>query len=869
MGPQILERAGALEELAAAATEAASGHGSVLAITGEAGIGKTTVLRQFLARLPRGWRVLSGACDDLLTARPLGPLRDAAAGVGGRLEESLLAGRTEDVFGALIAELERLAPVLLVVEDLHWADDATLDVIAYLIRRIETLSAAVILTFRDDGSPGEHPVFGLLGTLAGYRVRRLPLSPLSPAAVEELASGTDWAGSTLHAVTAGNPFYVTETLAAPRSAEVPETVAQSVVARIRRLSPHCRRALEQLSIVPRLVEFELAESLLGDELGSLDEAEERGVVEVRADGIAFRHELARRAVQRSVPKLRRRELHQAVTRALMARPRRDLARIVHHALQAGDSDAVCSFAPAAGRESAGAGSHRQALAHFEVALRYADRMPAAAQALVLDDYAWELYNAHRFAEATSASERSVGLLERTGDPARLGEALVRLSRHHFMQGAVDQALAAADRAVDVLDSAGPAASRASAATNHASLLALAGDPHVATLTLQFAKNLALQEGRPDLVCLCQNYESIARADLRPAARIDLLTSSLQLALDQGHHEYAARGYTNLAEMLYRYESFDELRSCLDRGLAYTTDRGFSSHAYNLRVHRALLLMRSGELAESEAMLRSVIAERADPGMLRLYSTPTLARVQTRRGQSGTQETLAAAWNSARSHRILIGLAFAGTALAEWAFLNDRPDVAARTLQDWFEHAGRPGAGPVTAELLRYCRRAGVQLDGVDTPDDCPPATAAGLSGDWRRAAAAWAELGDPYEMALELAQSGLVDELLEALTVLDRLGATAAASLVRRRLKALGMRVVPRGPIGRTRSNPAGLTLRQLDVLELLAAGLTNAQIAGQLFLSVRTVDHHVSSILTKLGVQSRGEAASAAESLGLVANRT
>ncbi|WP_447152742.1 helix-turn-helix transcriptional regulator [Nakamurella sp. GG22] len=864
MVPQILERAVALQQLHTAAREAVDGHGSVVAVNGEAGIGKTSLLRAFLAELPAGCQVLTGASDDLMTARPLGPLRDAAAGIGGPLEAALTAGRTEDVYGSLVTELERLAPVVLVLEDLHWADDATLDVVAYLVRRIETLPVAVILTMRNDGSAGEHPLFGLLGALAGYRVHRLPLSPLSPAAVEQLAQGSAWAGPTLHALTGGNPFYVTETLAAPRSAEVPETVAQSVVARVRRLSPRCRHALEQLSIVPRLVEFDIAENLLGDELGALDEAEERGVIEVRADGIAFRHELARRAVQVSVPRLRRRQMHGAVARALMARREPNLAAIVHHALQAGDVKAVCRYAPEAGREAAGAGSHRQALAHFESALRFADHLPPIDEAKVLVDYSWELYNAHRFAAAITACGRAVDLFASGQDRAGMGEALVRLSRYQFMQGDIDQSLTTAGRAVDVLDAAGSSAARATAATYRASLLALAGDPAEASSALLGAETLAVEAERRDLVCLCRNYESLARADLDPAGRIEVLTESLQMALDQGHHEYVARGYTNLAEMLYRYGRFDELRRCVQQGLAYTADHGFTSHAYNLEVHRALLLMRSGDLPQSEDVLRALVAGRADPGMLEVYSAPSLIRVQMRRGASGTRDVLTGAWNTARAHRFLTGLAFAGTALAEWSFLNGRPDVAGQILQQWWKHADRPTAGPVTAELLLYCRRAGLDVT-EDLPPDCPIAIAAALQGDWRGAARAWAAMGDFYEMAVELGGSAQVEETLEAIGVLDRLGATAAATLLRRRLKDLGVRTVPRGPIARTRANPAGLTPRQRDVLELLSADMTNAQIATELFLSVRTVDHHVSAILTKLGVDSRGNAKSAAESLGLV----
>jgi DNA-binding NarL/FixJ family response regulator len=131
-----------------------------------------------------------------------------------------------------------------------------------------------------------------------------------------------------------------------------------------------------------------------------------------------------------------------------------------------------------------------------------------------------------------------------------------------------------------------------------------------------------------------------------------------------------------------------------------------------------------------------------------------------------------------------------------------------------------------------------------------------LAGDWRAAAAAWDRIGDPYERALELASSGQAGPTLEALELLDRLGAAPAARLVRRRLRALGVTHVPRGPQQATRANPSGLTDRQLDVLALLAKGLTNAEIADRLVLSTRTVDHHVSAILTKLGAATRRDAA-------------
>jgi DNA-binding CsgD family transcriptional regulator/tetratricopeptide (TPR) repeat protein len=859
----LLERTSALELLHRLVGEAASCSGAVVTVTGEAGIGKTSVIRAFLAALPRGTEVLDGWCDDLLTARPLGPLRDIAGRIGGELESALLAGRTEDVFGAFVTEIQARRPTVLVIEDVHWADDATLDVLAYLVRRIGSLPTTLILSFRNDTAGRKHPLYGLLATGGDGRIHRLPLAPLSPEAVATLASGTGWDPRSLHELTGGNPFYVSEALATPGSPDVPDTVAEAVGARMRRLSPRCRGALEQLSVVPRLVEFAMADELFGDKLTALTEAEESGIVEVRPEGIAYRHELARRGVERGIPRLRRRVLHAAVVRALVARPQPDLARIVHHSLQSADEEAVCRYAPRAGRESAAAGSHRQALAHFEVALRFAGRLSIADRAQVLDGYAWELYNALRFEEAVRASEQAVSLWTEIGEPVPLGEALGGLSRHYMMLGCMDDALRVARQAIDVLTPTGSDTAIASAVTLHACLLSLSPESRAAAAQLERGARLAATSNRADLLCLNLNYQSIARADLSPAGRVDLVRQSLQMAIGLEHQEYIARGYTNLAELLYRYGRFAELRECLDGGLRYTADHGFRSHAYNLEVHRSLLSLRTGDLADGQIRLQALIDDHEEPGMLRAYGMPSLLRVQSRRTNRVPLDQLCQEWDSALEHSLLTGLAFAGTALAEWAFLNQRADIAERVLEWWLPHADRPGAEPITAELMRYCARAGAR---VTARADCPMPWSAGIDGDWRAAADAWAAVGDPYERALELSESGQVEPMIEALSILDHLGADAAAGLVRKKLKSCGLQVIPRGPMPTTRANPVGLTRRQVDVLTLLAGDLTNAQIAAELVLSVRTVDHHMSSILAKMGVESRGAAKKNAISLGLVA---
>ncbi|MGH3943491.1 MAG: ATP-binding protein [Pseudonocardiaceae bacterium] len=865
-GEGLLEREPALDVLRTAVAEAAAGHGSTVLLTGEAGIGKTSVIRAFLAGLDHRVRVLAGACDDLLAPRTLGPLRDAARGSCGPLERALVGPQPGDtVFGAIVEELTGTAPTVVVVEDVHWADDATLDVLRYLSRRLAGLRAILVLTFRDVEVDAAHPLQGLLGALAGAPVHRVPLLPLSAAAVGALCAGTDRDGAAMYGLTGGNPFYVTEALAAPPDA-VPTTITDTVLARLCRLSPDCRSALEQLSVTPTRVALELVEELLGGLLDALAEAEDHGIIEVGVDGIAFRHELARRAVEHSLPAIRRRTLHRVMVRALRAqRPsdlsQPDLARLVHHAVAAADAATVAEYAPRAGREAARAGSRRQALAHYEAALRHADLLGARERARVLDAYGWELCNAHRFADAVAAGSQAVARYRELDDPVALGEALVRLSWHVYMTGGTDEAAQGVDRAMPVLTSTGCPQALAQASAYRGATLALTNRAEDAVITLEQARDRATDLDRPDLVALCLNYLGVACADLGEPVALVHLRESLAMASKGGFHEYAARTYTNLGEILYRLGRYDELAECLDDGLAFTKERGFWSHAYNLEVYRCLLLLRQGAWSAAEDGLRELVAGTDDPGMLYVYSVPALGRLLARRGRPDAEELLTAAWERAVAQRSLRGLAHAGIALVEWAWLTGRTDRAGAVRDVLLARTQQPGAAAFRGELLRYLARAGlVRTDSSTVFAGCPQAYAAGLRGDWRAAASEWERIGDPYERALELAESGEPQPTLEALRVLDGLNAAAVAGLVRRRLHDMGIRRVPRGPQPATRANPAGLTARQLDVLALIEQRMTNEEIAQRLVLSVRTVEHHVSAILTKLGAQSRTEAVATAE---------
>lgn len=247
---QLLERGADLAVLDDSVAASARGGGSFVLISGEAGIGKTSLLRAFVDRLDRDIRVLSGACDDLATPRTLGPFHDMAQAGAQRLREALQSGERSKLFPAVLAELDDpLSTVVVTIEDLHWSDDGTLDVLRFLARRLESIRAVIVLTYRSDEIDEQHGLRGVLATASGPRIHRIELRGLSRHALTALTEKAEMSADTLLAVTGGNPFYVTEVLASDH-AGVPPTVADAVLARVSHLSQRAQAALRLVAVVP-------------------------------------------------------------------------------------------------------------------------------------------------------------------------------------------------------------------------------------------------------------------------------------------------------------------------------------------------------------------------------------------------------------------------------------------------------------------------------------------------------------------------------------------------------------------------------------------------------------------------------------------
>ncbi|MEJ2887153.1 ATP-binding protein [Actinomycetospora aeridis] len=862
MSTALLERAGELEALDAALASASDGHGGVVLLAGEAGIGKTSLIRSFLDRVPAGTRVLAGACDDLVTPRTLGAVRDAFAGHSAHLDRLLTEGSRDDVLVGVLAELaDGDRPTVLVVEDVHWADDATLDVLRYVSRRIERTPAVLVVSYRDDEVGRDHPAQRLLGGLAGTSVRRVVVPRLSHAAVAALAGARS---VQVFALTGGNPFYVTEVLAAGGET-VPLTVTDAVRARVHGLPPATRSALEQLAVVPSQVELPLARALVGD-LTVLAEAERRGVLEVRPDAVAFRHELARRAVEDALPASERMRSHAVVLEALLARDGVDLPRVLHHAVEAADDERVVELAPRAAAQAARDGSYGQVVGCHRLLLAREHLVPAAEVAAAHHQLADALWAMDEPTEALEHGLAAVRILEELGDVVGLGEALIVLGPAQWSLARTADAKASLARAVALLESVPETPTRTYALLWRSVLLTMAGDEDVLAAA-EAAAASAERTGAPEH--LGMSMTCLGRARLMEGehdAGLELMRRGLAATRAAGAHTYTLIAHGLLVLDLFALARYDECRRHLDEAIAYAEEleTWFLATSWQAVGHRLRAV--HGDWEGAIAGLREIAGARGEPerGSLR-YALPPLARLLARRGDDEAPAYLA--WTrdlAARADCYDIWWA-AGLLEIESAWLAGRPSEADDAVARLGALTARPGRELDRGELARWQRRLGRT---VAVPAGARPVHAAGIRGDWRTAAAAWEADGAPYHQALELLDAGEADPTLQALRILDGLGAKPAARMARQRLRALGVTHIPRGPYAATRANPAGLSDRQVEVVRLLAENLTNAEIAARLVISEKTADHHVSAILAKLGVRTRREAAAVARSLGVVPER-
>ena len=536
------------------------------------------------------------------------------------------------------------------------------------------------------------------------------------------------------------------------------------------------------------------------------------------------------------------------------------ARLAHHARRAGDAAAIRRLAPAAARAAAAAGGHRQALEHWEAALGAAGADPGAREA-ALEGVAVEAYLCGRPERAIEARRALLAQHEAAGETVRVGDDLRWLSRVLWWSGRGAESAAAGDRAIAVLEAFPDSRELAMALSGRSQLAMLAEDREAAVALGSRAERLARRIGDDEIVAHALTNVGttlIGRSD--DGRGREMLEEAHALAVKAGQDDHAARALVNIAMTgLVRTRSDPRVDADVDRALRFARERELEGYVQYLLGARANLRLMRGRWGEAETDARASLELGEQPGVSLCPALLALGRLQARRGDPEADATLAESWRVALAAHELQRLVPAAAARAEHAWLGGDLDATIAAARPAYEAAGERGDPWSRGELAFWLWRAGAP---VAPRDDDPEPYARSIAGDWRGAAAAWAALGFPYERADALSEADDPEARLEALAAFDEHGAARSATRLRRRLRAAGVRRIPRGPRAASRAGLAGLTPRETEVLDLVVQGATNAQIAQALVIARKTVDHHVSAVLGKLGVSSRREAGAAAQRL-------
>lgn len=845
----LVERDRPLAELAGLLAEARAGAGRFVIVRGEAGIGKSALVDRFVGDIGPGPSVVTGLCDGVTTPKPFGPLYDMAATLGPALHRLLDERAPRHAVSAWVTDrVASIGPTVMVVEDVHWADEATAELLTYLARRIGSIPLLVVATLRDDDEQ-RPPIRRFTGQLAGMAaVRQLVLERLSADGVREMAAGGDADATELHRLTGGNPFFVTQVLAFGGAEPVPISISDALEARLARLSPRGRSALQAAAVIGSHVEPWLLAAVAGEDVLGADECIAAGLL-AKSETVDFRHELTRIAVLSNMPVFRGIALHRRALDALLQIGSTDDSRLAYHADGAADAARVLRHAVAAAEAAMRVGANHEAVAQLERARRFIDHAEDAERARVLELLALALYSVNRIPEAYPLRREALGVRRRMDDTVG-----VAMNEWHLGRLAAWQAMAAEGRkrihrAREILEPLGESRELALVWISEGANF-VGEDNETARSWIERALVVGRRLNDGEVISVALNLLGTMGILEGDGDGEQLLSEAAQVARVHGLYERTHSALFNLGISLM--DAGEPLRAegVFAELLDYVS--GVQIERCNLDASLARIRLASGRWAESEHLARVSLAYARTPSDDQALALTTLATLDLRRGGGEWASLLdrAEAIVEGYDDPGLIAPIVALRAEAAWLH-GSLPDLVPRLRGSLAWATAAPNRWAI-GELGLWLILAG---DRDRLPDGAAEPYRLAATGERRRAAEAFEGRGMPYTAAMALAISDEAEELRDAHDRFQALGAEAVARKVAHRLRDLGASV-PRGPRPQTRRNPGGLTDRELEVAQLLADGLSNRQIAEALFVTEKTVGHHVSAVLARLGVERRGQVA-------------
>ena len=865
---ELFERESFLALLDERFREVSSGEGHCFFVTGEAGIGKTTLVKEFLKQVERISIQYTGSCDLLFTPRPLAPLYDIALQIKGDLLQQLSSiSSRSDLFLRFTSELvQQSKPVIVVFEDVHWADEATLDFVKFFARRINQTRCLFILTWRDDEIVGQHPLRNVLGHLVPGTFTRVLLEPLSITAVQQMAEKRGYNGEDVYSISGGNPFYVNEILA-HYSPGIPDNIKDSILAIYNDLSDDTKETWQLLSVISEGLEYKRFTAINDYYVDTISNCMAKKILIVKNDKLLFKHELYRRTIEESLSPFRRIDLNKKVLTFFLNAFEEygEIERIVHYAKNASQNELVVQYAPLAARQAASVGAHIEASKLYLSAIEYYPGKDKNLLVEFYESYAYECYLTNQIKEAIFYQSRALAIRKEKDDPEKLGDCLRFLSRLSWFDGNRKEAERFAMQAIDVLDNQPASRAKAMAYTNMSFLKMQSDETDECIRWSEKAIVLANELNDEEILAFALNSKGSTIMLNRQTMQegIALLQQSLAIALKNGYHEHVARAYTALGSNAVTMREYPMAAKYLDTGINYCEENDLDSLRLYMLSWKARMNLETGNWKEAGSIAENLVKTVNILSIIKVGALTVSSILKMRKGDPDPDilpcllEAKEKAFETMELHRILpVATAFleyewiTGTRCIDTAEINMAIDMIKGTKKDFSRSKYYYWLSKAREEYLPFGEKNKDNELGISVATD--------------QDAKYWEKTGCPYEQALALFE-GNDDDKRKAIAMVNDLGADAVYEKLKQEMRSSGIKSIPRGVRKTTRENPSLLTDRELDVLALLKEGMQNKEIAARLYISAKTVDHHISSILLKLDINSRSKAVAEAVRLGIL----
>jgi DNA-binding CsgD family transcriptional regulator/tetratricopeptide (TPR) repeat protein len=693
-------------------------------------------------------------------------------------------------------------------------------------------------------------------------IKRIRLYPLSETAVDTLIQNAGIQNENLYERTGGNPFYVNEVLAY-KNDELPSSIKDAIIAHTSKLPDDTRELLEIISVIPNKVEIELLRKLFNKVEDHIDHCINKAILITEKSLVSFRHELARLAILNSIPEMKRIQLHQKVLNCLLENENRQalLARVVHHASQAGDINSIIKYAPLAAIQASKLGAHNQAAKHYLTALQFSDQLSVEVHLSLYEGRSYECFITGHVEDAIKAAEAIIDILNKYPDPEREGEIYRRLSRILWYDCQDEKGEEYLNKAIDIFEKLPSGRKLAMAYSNKSQTYGIREETENVISWGYKALELAQNLNDPEIEAHALINIGCAKMLTEDKSGETELVKSLEISLQNDFYEQAMRAYVNLGSIHLQQRNLKTADKYFSMGLEYSNEKDIYVFSLCMAGHYAKVKLHLGDWDESIELANSVLKKESVPLGNTVMPRFIIAIIRARRNDPGSMKLLDESFNLALKMGEVEKIVATGAAKAESFWLQNKMDSVVDELELMYQKVKNSNNPWAIGEVAFWLWKGGKLSEA---PENIAKPYLLQIKGKWKEAANEWIKLGCPYEEALALAD-GNEDSKRNALTILESLGATATINLIKQQMREEGIKKIPKGPRKTTKENPAGLTGRQMDVLKLLTKGLSNSEIASKLYISSKTVDHHISAILSKLNLHSRTEAAAFAQSSGML----